>query len=74
MTDRGKTVFMHLGNIVNTIVKLFESSLPDPRTAEGAEMKAEIVSDIGDLKQFPIKNVNSEPFLDQVDVCGISTN
>ena len=43
---------MHLGNTVYSIVKLFESSLPDTRSAEGAEMKAEIVSDIGDFKQF----------------------
>ena len=65
---------MNLGNAVNSIVKLFESSLPDTRTAEGAEMEAEVVSDIGDLKVFPIGNVGLEPFLNQVDVGGISTN
>ena len=37
-------------------------------------MKAEVVSDIGDLKKLPFGYVGLELFLNQVDVGGISTN
>ena len=74
MANRGKTIFVNLGNVVNPTMKLFKSSFPDTRAAEGTEMKAEVVSDIGDLKKLPSGYVSLEPFLDQVDVGGISTN
>ena len=74
MANRGKTVFVNLGNVVNPAMDFFESSFPNTRAAEGTEMKAEVVADIGDLKNLPFGYVSLEPFLNQVDVGVISTN
>ena len=65
---------MDLGDVVNPAMKLFEGSFPNTRTAEGTEVKAEVIADVGDLKKLPFGDVYSEPFLNKGDVCGISTD
>ena len=53
---------------------LFKSPFPNTQAAEGTEVEAEVVANVADLEKLPIEYVVLQPFLDEGDVGGISTN